>query len=288
MGCHINPQFYLRGFAQQGSPLLWVYEKGNDKPRPLPIKRIAQEKHFYSENIERYLADNIEMPANHVLQKIRDQEPISPNDKETLSEYIFIFYKRVPRALQRFHTAAPSIANDLMKKININLDQLRCSHSDKSDLYESLRVKAQKIINGYKESPPKEGWQNSIPIKDLNPVKLLSRMNWVFLTCKEPDLFITCDNPVFIHAAMGINKVRSELTFPISKNISLFANWWNMKDLSYIEANSSLIKEMNRRMAFNATRFMYCHIHRDWVTKLLNKKSPLIHLIALPRIDKNH
>jgi len=280
MGYHSVPQFYLNGFAKKDTRLLYVYEKGKNIPQLLPIKNVAQEKGLYSNEIETFLAENIERPANKVLRKIRNQESISEEDKGILGQYIFVFFKRVPLAKRRFQEAAPRIANELKNRFSQSFDNLKQKHPEKSVLYEKGRRETERILKDLAEDPSEEIWQNTIPIKSKKATDYLSRMTWTFLTCEGPDIFLTNDNPVFIFKRLGINKRSSELTFPISSNVMLFATWWNIQDLSYIKADSQFIKEMNRRIAFIADRYIYSNIKREWIITLANKKNHILHLIA--------
>lgn len=282
MGKHIDPKFYLNGFAKKDTCFLYRYEKGIKIPKLLPIKIVAQERGFYSNKIETHLAENIERPANKVLRKIRNQESISDEEKRILSEYIFVFYKRVPAAKQRFQAAVPKIANELKNQFSRSFDNLKQKNPDKSDIYEKRRSETERILKDLEENPSIEIWQNTLPIKSKIATYYLNRMTWTFLTCEEPDIFLTNDNPVFMHEHLGINKSVSELTFPVSSNVTLFATWWRIKDLSYVEANSQLVREMNRRIAKRADRYIYSNSKKEWIMTLANKKNHIVHLIANP------
>jgi len=107
---------------------------------------------------------------------------------------------------------------------------------------------------------------------------LLSQMTWRFFICGEPNAFLTNDNPVFIFKHLGIGKEYSELTFPISNYITLWATWRPI-DEGYFHANNQVVKEINRRTASIATRFIYFSKKRDWVITLVNKKEHLLNFI---------
>ena len=72
---------------------------------------------------------------------------------------------------------------------------------------------------------------------------------------------------------MGIGRPESEVTFPISSNIVLWATW--RKDIveNYSETNKQTIREINRRTALNATRFIYHAEDEYWIPKFLSKKN---------------
>lgn len=281
MGYHYITKYYLSGFTQKANPsLLWVYEKGSRSIRSLPYNVVAQGNRFYSDEVESYLANEIEAPANNVLRKIRDLKLISFKEKIILSKYIAVLWKRVPQAKERLKSSAPKISNNLMRDINAKLDDLKRKYPNKADLLEKRRSKAQNILDEFKVNPRMDIWLKVIH-HEMTPriTEGLSQMKWVFLVCDEPMAFLTNDNPVFIHESFGIGKKYSELTFPISSYITLWATWWNV-DRKYIGSNEQIIKEINRRVACKATRFVFFSKKRDWVLNLANKQKHQLHIIA--------
>ncbi|MFC1614100.1 DUF4238 domain-containing protein, partial [Gemmatimonadota bacterium] len=67
MGHHYIPQYYLKGFSESDSNLLWAYEKGVGNKFRTQIKKIANITKFYPTETEKYLAEKIEGPANSVI-----------------------------------------------------------------------------------------------------------------------------------------------------------------------------------------------------------------------------
>jgi hypothetical protein len=279
MGQHIIPQFYLKGFASSDLSKIWIYEKGKSSVNLLPIKTIAQEKQFYDEKTEKFLANEIEGPANKVLEKIRQKLRISEKDKFVLSEYIFTFFKRVPRAKQRLIEVAPRLSAELIAKHDEQFDELKKKKPEKSELYKEYEEISNKTLNQLGKNPQKEIWLGALIMRSKNPPRILSEMNWIFLICDEPYLFLANDNPVFFHTSHGLNKRKSELTFPISSNIALLATWWTI-NLKYVEADGQLIREINRRIVANATRFVYSAKQKDWISTLIKKNEQNTHLIS--------
>jgi hypothetical protein len=80
---------------------------------------------------------------------------------------------------------------------------------------------------------------------------------------------------------MGIGKPESEITFPISSTIALHATW-KMKYVEghYNRAKDTIIKEINRRTANSATRFVYFSLEKSWVINLINKKNLRLHRVV--------
>jgi len=67
MGDHYVPQYYLKGFSQNEGKRIWIYDKTDGVKFPTQVKSIANITEFYSREVEQYLANTIEGPANKVF-----------------------------------------------------------------------------------------------------------------------------------------------------------------------------------------------------------------------------
>lgn len=83
MGNHYVPRYYLKGFSQDDGKSICAYDKNERRCFATQVKSIANETDFYSPEVEEYLANSIEAPANGVLKKIRDRIEISADDKKS-------------------------------------------------------------------------------------------------------------------------------------------------------------------------------------------------------------
>lgn len=273
MGKHYIPQNYLSGFTQNSKPpLIWVYKKGSSEVFATQIKNVAHETYYFPDDFERYLANEIEAPANIVLRKIRERKMITAKDKIALSNYMVVLWKRVPEGKKRLKERSPKVSAGIRKDLNEEIEELKIKDPSKTDLLEKRRLEAQDILEKLKDNFPEEIWRSVIP-PEMTPrmSKALSQMTWRFFVCEEPNAFLTSDNPVFIFRHIGIGNKHSELTFPISSYITLWATWHHAGE-GYIPANNQVVKEINRRTASVATKYIYFSKERDWVITLANKK----------------
>ncbi len=78
---------------------------------------------------------------------------------------------------------------------------------------------------------------------------------------------------MFYFPWMGIGKPESEVTFPISSNIVLLANWRKDVRENYFETKKQAIKEINRRTALNTSRFVYHDRDEYWIPKFIAKEN---------------
>ena len=96
-------------------------------------------------------------------------------------------------------------------------------------------------------------------------------MNWLFLR-SQADQFLTGDNPVFFFEHEGIGKPTSELTFPLSSNLALWATRLPRPSMQYLAASPAGVREINRRTAHNSVRFVYSKANEPWVLPFVLKK----------------
>jgi len=281
MGHHYIPQYYLKGFASPDGDMIWVYEKGGSLKFPANIKKIAQKTNYYSTEVERYLANEIEGPANSVIKKIRDHKQLTQSEKEKLAIYMVVMLKRVPQSKIRMKKTAPIVAQSLQQKWDKEISKLILENPSQTDLFEKRRAEIKANLNKYSKNLPKDFWLELIPPERTpNSVKVIPEMTWLFLTCEKFPAFLTCDNPVFYFQGIGVGKLESEITFPISSNIVLWATWRCNIQEGYSPIKNQAIKEINRRTATNATRFIYHARDEDWIPRFINKQEHQLNLFG--------
>lgn len=281
MGYHYIPQYYLKGFASPSDDTIWTYEKGGSLKFSANIKKIAQEPKYYSLEIEEYLADKIEGPANSVIKKIRDHKQLTSFEKKKLAVYMVVMYKRVPQSKIRMKKMAPTVAQSQQQKWDKEISKLILENPSKTDLFEKGRADIKVYLEKYSKNFSKDFWLKLIlPERTPRSLKAIYEMTWLFLTCEEFPAFLTCDNPVFYFQSIGIDKPESEITFPISSNIVLWATWRSGIQEGYSLIKNQAIKEINRRTATNATRFIYHARDKDWISRFINKQEHQFNLFG--------
>lgn len=280
MGDHYVPQYYLKGFSKDNGKSIWVYDKHVKREFRTQVKSVGNITGFYSADVEQYLADIIEDPANKVIEKIRNQELISDSEKEILAEYMAVMFKRVPRGLERLNEMAPSICDDLYEEISDDLLQIAKDEPDKLHIVNKRLSEIEVILERYAKNPPKKIWLENIPPgRSPQVVAALVGMTWRFIVIQNSMNFLTSDNPLFYFTSIGVRKPDSEACFPISSKILLWATWRNDLSQGYINATSQIVKEMNRRAASNATRFVFNIESESWILPFIMKKQWKLHLI---------
>lgn len=281
MGDHYVPQYYLKGFSTEGDKL-WVYDKLDGLKFRTQTGNIANENRFYSPEVEQYLANIIEEPANSVLKKIRAKIRITEGDKKLLAEYMAVMLKRVPQGKQLYKDRAPAVAQELSSRYKAELDAIVAQEPDKADLIEKQRAEIEEILQRHAEDPPKDIWLDIIPShQSPRVVAAIISMTWSFLTFEEDPVFLTCDNPLSFFRGTGVGNPESEITFPISCHITLFAAWRSNLRQDYVPVTQHIVKEINRRTVSNATRYVYSGFDKDWMLPFVKKGRWPSHRIPL-------
>lgn len=281
MGDHYIPQYYLNGFSSPKDENIWVYEKGNSKVFCSKSKSIANENNYYTSEVEKYLANQIESPANAVINKIRERQSISQDDKRKLAIYMTVMLNRVPQSKIRMKKLFPNTIASLRAQYKKEASKAIAEKPSKADFVKKRLTQIMDIFERCSKEIPKDIWLTLISAKNSpNIMEHIYKMTWHFMTFDDSPVFITCDNPIFYFQSIGIGKPESEITFPISSNIILWANW--RKDLSkgYSKIKyQGIFKEINRRTAINATRYVYHSKKENWIQDFINKNHQLRRLV---------
>jgi hypothetical protein len=272
MGHHYLPQYYLKGFTETDDNILWAYEKGSGNNFSTQIINLAKINKLYSEETEQYLANEIEGPANEVLDKIRNRHLISKADKEYFAKYMAVMWKRVPRAKEDFNKMAPGILDEIGSELKDSLKSIGERRPEKIKLIEERQKEINEILEKYVSAPPEDIWWYSIrPERTPIIVEIMKKMTWSFWECDQTFTFLTCDNPLFYFTGMGVGKKDSEISFPISNHVVLWATWKTNFPNDFIKASSQIVKEMNRRTVHNASRFVYHCKDERWIVPFIKK-----------------
>jgi hypothetical protein len=275
MGDHYIPQYYLSGFSSLNEPSkIWVYEKGSERKYLSTLKNVANENKRWPKEVEKYLANQIETPAKPILQKIRNKKPITRDDKDVLATYIVVMLERVPEGLKRTKEIFPEVKETVFSNVEKDINRLIEENPSKKDILQKHLRELPGLKAKYENEFPKELWYKRISSDALPQVRaVLPTMTWIFLTSGRGQPFLTNDNPVFFFKWLGIGKPESEITFPISSEITLWITWRkNVIDNQYVATKETIVREINRRTAYFATRFVYGSTEANWVINLVNKK----------------
>ncbi len=279
MGDHYVPAYYLKGFSSDAeAKQLWVYEKGSGNSFLTNVKNAASENSYYPSDLETYLANQIEQPANEVIKRILDRKSISAEERSALARYITVLWKRVPEHKDWIREKAPEAIDAVVKDLLSQLEQIEETNPSKHEIVSMRRKELLDVKNSKEklidEAFVDENWAKTIPVEWTEQIPTaINKMTWSYWVAPSPYFFITSDNPVFYFQWMGIGREKSEISFPISKQITLWGTWRSdLRQEQYIDADSQVIKEINRRTASSSSRYIYSPCNQEWIEKIARRR----------------
>ncbi|MEO8384617.1 MAG: DUF4238 domain-containing protein [Betaproteobacteria bacterium] len=268
MGNHYIPQYYLRGFEQMGR--IWVFDSRSGHTFESQAKSIANENDMYPKELEELLANDIEAPANGVLSRLRDFQAPTETDKALLAKYMFVLWKRVPKGRARARKQTAKVADQVHLELQTELDALAKSDPSKAKVVTEGKARIAEVIERRKLGDNSDIWHLAIPDASPRILDAMLSMHWVYLY-HDTLQFLTCDNPVCFFEREGLASPKAELLFPISSAIALLATRTRQFTDEFISAKPAGVKEMNRRIAKNAERFVYFKKNEPWIEPFITK-----------------
>jgi hypothetical protein len=254
--------------------MLFIFQKEGQGFFETQIKNIANEKGLYSDELEAILANDIEKSANPVLQKLREFQSITQEEKIQFSRYVYSMWLRVPKHLNWTIEKSPMIIGKTFSGFEAQLKELAILHPDKESIIAQRIEQLHNIQENETNEIARKMWLKNIPVGiDRPPVKTLADMDWCFLESTNESFFITSDNPLFFFEDIGIGNKTSEVTFPISKNLVLWAKWNMNIQPGFHIARTQFVKEVNRRTIKNSLKYVFSPNEAEWISTLMNKKN---------------
>lgn len=283
---HIIPRYYLRGFTNSNGK---IFTFRNDLAQPFEtgIPATAVKKNFYSDPREKMLNETIELPAKPIIEKIKNRQEISPEDKKVLALYVLNMMVRVPYAKERISRYIPEVFGQFFTEENLHRIAGNQPPSPKvAAFFYSLREQWETVD---REERIEEWWDSHLPTSTLftKAWPVLTSMTWQFLTHDEGPAFVTSDNPVFYHSHIGLAHQNVELTFPISQNIALWATWNKDFLATFAPVSWAIVREINRRTVAKRTNSIFAPIDESWVRDLL-QESPYTAKRILSSLGLDH
>jgi len=277
MGKHFIPQRYLRRFAVIDDPdHIWMYDKKAKLFIKAAIKKVAQQARFYDEDTEKQLNEQVERPGNRVFSKFISDQPIDAKDRIDAAVYMATMYARVPKRRTEITKMVPSAAEKVLSELASAMNDWIKTNPD-PQLVERRLKEMEEVSRKVRADPIKGAVVDLIrsPWASQRIIRTIASMCWRIGRASVPHFFMTSDNPVHFFKGLGLANTRSELTFPISAEFALYASWRGETGATMaFNAPASLVKECNRRVAFEATRFVFSPKRESWIDTIANKSKP--------------
>jgi len=281
MGHHYVPQKYLQGFTQPTNPkALWQFDKGTQQftETPVSIKRIAQQRQFYADETETALNELVEIPGNAVLTKLRNGDfDLTDTDRANLSVYIATMTHRVPNHRLKADEMAPGVLDNVTSRLRDQIRAFADAGRISSDVAARRLAETDEAHRKFSKTMPVEVQEDLYsPWPSERIIGLIFNMHWRFAVATGGQLFVTTDNPAFFFTCYGLGTQDSELTFPVSNELAIFGSWTPTRETNRIIRKTQFVKEANRRLISDATRFVYHWTNADWIVTVAAKDAPYL------------
>ena len=262
MGHHWNPQAYLRHFACQDQPdHVWVYDKNKREwlnGKPLPIKTTAQASEFYAIDTETHLAA-VEDDACKPLEKLRNDQQLTPVDREKVCKYLCAFVARSPdgrRVIQTFYKALVEselngLASDLARQELLSEPAHEGIQAQKSKIEKVNPFRTQSEL--VKSFPSHFSSHSSL-------LPLISSLSWLVLRRPSSEEFVTGDSP------LGCGQHHYQ--FALSTDLCLVCQSGPPQSTKFRYCSGHLARCINRMTIQWSQRFVYASSQHGWVPNI--------------------
>lgn len=291
---HYLPQFYLHNFVQNNEKgTFWVYYKGEKEPRPQTPINTGVEKHLYNvkrsdgsinDSIEKELFSPIEGDVGPIIKKLIDTKVrLKDKDFDCLFLFISLMATRIPRSIQAVRELGEAISMYMLKDLTNQPDEIQKLLDEarrEGVLEDDMTVDAiQNHLNEF-ESRLKitfdKKYATGLSLFASGAVfRELINMNWCLCRAPSNMYFITSDCPLVCFVLNddgsaqfggGFRLPNAEVTFPLSPTKCLYLD--RRHKHQYRAISKSFLKEINKRTAWAAERFIISHTKNKYVRRL--------------------
>jgi hypothetical protein len=216
-----------------------------------------------------------------VIEKIRKRQEISAEDRNLLSRYLSVMWARVPKYRERLGGMVERGVDPFFDKFVSQIEAFKTENPSNAAVLETCTVEVEELRERYKVDLPHSIKQDlQRPTESKAVTDLLSAMRWRFLIADASSRFIVGDNPLFYFESEGLSRKHSEVSIPISPDVLLWATWRTVPRDTFVPIPGRIVREMNRRTASFATRYVFHGKREDWVKALANRTEYDLHRLA--------
>jgi hypothetical protein len=287
---HYLPKFYLSSFAQNNeSGILWVYYKGKKIPRPQTPINTGIEKHLYNvtkpdgsvdDSIEKELLSPIEGKVSLIIRGlIADKIRLSDYDIPDLALFLSFMATRIPRSIQ-LATSIYMLKGLVNKPEELQriIEEARQEGIIGNDMtVEIFQDHLNELEERYEISFDRKYATGLSLMTSTAVLKELMNMNWCLCRAPSNMYFITSDCPLVCFVLNddgtaifqgGFALPNAEITFPFSPTKCLYLD--RKHTHRYRAISKKILKEINRRTAWAAERFIISHTKNKYIEDLNN------------------
>lgn len=274
MGYHYTPQKHLQRFEiSEREGHIWQYDRKSDQFKALPISKVAQEKNFYPDDVEKDLNFLLEIPGNACITQLLNREQLTAGERWKLSNHIVAMCTRGPRHRDKRAELSQQVLPNVIQKLRHTL--LELAKEEGHDSAQALISQVDQLKDRWSDNlPPFVDEMIRTPFLSERTVKAIFEMTWEIVPTAPGYEYITSDTPACFFEWLGIGREDSEVTFPISKTVALVGHNRGLGRCTRFRESSipRETKELNRRIINSSKRFLYSSKDFFWIPLLGQKK----------------
>lgn len=288
----------MHNFVQNNEKgIFWVYYKGAKEPRPQTPVNTGVEKHLYNvkksdgsidDNIEKKVFSPIEGDVSPIIKKLIDPKArLQDEDIERLALFMALMATRIPRSIQAVRELGEAMSNYMLKDLANQPDEIQKlldkARREGEVEYDMTVDDFQNLLNGigsrFKIHVNKKFATGLCLLSSIDVFQDLINMNWCLCRAPSNMYFITSDCPLVCFVLNddgsakfggGFRLPNAEVTFPLSPTKCLYLD--RKHTHQYRAIGKSFLKEINKRTAWAARRFIISHVKNKYV-RMLNEWS---------------
>lgn len=282
MGKHYVPQAHLRRFQIEDAPgFVWMFDKQTKCFAKASISKVAQERDFYSTEVEFALNEEVERPGNVVLEKLIRGGSLENRERTQLSLYLMIMATRGPRRRKKASELVPEALGEVVNEVREYLEVYSRGNGETAELAKRRLEELSTVHAKFTEQIPDNiSEMIRTPFSSERTVESIHNMMWHIVRTTTSMPFVTCDTPAHIFDCYGVGTLNSEFTFPISKEVALIGEHQHPFGVVFETAKPQLVKEINRRVLSHAERFVFSASRETWIEQVALKNDPFLSSIV--------
>jgi hypothetical protein len=215
--------------------------------------------------------EKLDTEAAPVIRKIADRTALTTADRELLSRFISVLWRRVPRHRELVNKAARQMLPAYVGRLLQDLAALRAAGKNPEQI-ERLEREARQVEEGYTKEVPNYFFTNNLRRASVFE-EAVARMDWAYLQATPDTPFLTCDDPVVYSKGSGIGDTEMGVVlFPLSKNLLLQGMWVAEHRSAYVPIRDADVRRLNRYVVENAYREVYAPAKSTSFMALVNKR----------------
>ena len=270
---HYVQRAYLHRWSDKDGDI-YICDLANGNIHKGPAKSAAWGKYYYCLEdpdhpeyrfeIEEFLANYIEDPANPLIDKLDQETELNQAEKSHLALYIAFQRTRVPYFKKFSDELTEIFHKEAMLKILKDeklFGRFMAENAEKHKILKRIPSR-EEMIKAIEEGRVKMKYPRASSLKSMLEVSvplsdLYSGLQWILLRGKG-SAYITSDNPATTMSfAKKTGDSRGETTFPISPQHCILIDQEIQGKVAIVEEEESDVWEVNRRTLLHATRYLF-------------------------------